>query len=539
MKFGPVATPQAEGATLAHGVQNGDIVFKKGRVLSAADVAALTGDGVETVIVARLGADDVPEDQAAAMLAEALAGDGVRVASAFTGRANLYATVPGVFCIRSEAIHAINAIDEAITIATLPAFDAVDRRAMLATVKIIPYAVRRASLDAALSLARALGPVAEVSPFRAMRVGLISTSLPQTKPSMHAKNRSTLEARLEASGAQIVSERIVAHATRDISSAIRDSLTDKAEIVLVYSASAIADRHDVVPAGLVAAGGEVLRFGMPVDPGNLLLLGRVGGVSVVGLPGCARSPKMNGFDWVLQRLLAGVPVTGDDIARMGVGGLLKEIPTRPQPRDRRPATKVEDAKIAAVVLAAGRSSRMGSSKQLAQIGGMAMIRRTVMNVMESQARPVVVVTGHDSKAVAAALDGLDVTLVHNAAFASGLSASLRTGLDSLGDDVEGALVVLGDMPAIRAAELTRLVTAFDPAEGRSIVVATHDGKRGNPVLWPAAFFEEMRQLSGDVGAKSLLGQYPEAVCEIEIGAGALADVDTPDDLHAIQTQLGS
>jgi molybdenum cofactor cytidylyltransferase len=532
VKFETVAAANAEGAILAHGIQHGDVKYRKGRLLSAADVAALLGDGIEAVMVARLDADDVAEDEAASLLAEALAGDGVRVAAAFTGRANLYATVPGVFTVKAGAIDAINAIDEAITVATLPAFDDVGVRAMLATIKIIPYAVKRSSLNAALSLARALGPVMEVSPYRALRVGLISTTLPQTKPSLHAKNRATLDARLAAAKAPVVSDEVVPHDAGAVGEAVRRALGARAQMVLIYSASAIADRRDVVPAGIEFAGGEVQRFGMPVDPGNLLLLARKGDVPVIGLPGCARSPKLNGFDWVLQRLLAGLPVGGDDIGRMGVGGLLKEIPSRPQPRDVPVPAAKSAPRIAAVVLAAGQSRRMGAPKQLAAIGGMPMLRRTVEHVRASHADRIVVVTGHEAEAVGTALKGLPVALVRNPDYAQGLSTSLKAGIGALGDGVDGALIVLGDMPGVAGAEIDRLIAAFDPAEGRGIVVPTHGGKRGNPVLWASAYFPEMARLNGDTGAKHLLAEFAEAVCEVELGMSVLTDIDTPEQLTA-------
>lgn len=532
MKFGPVATLQAEGAILAHGVTHGDRSFRKGHRLTAAEVAALAGDGIATVIVAQLEPGDVPENEAAALLAEALPGDGVRVASALTGRSNLYASVAGVVTIRAEAVDAINAIDEAITIATLPAFDAVEARAMLATIKIIPYAVKRASLDAALALARALGPVIEVAPYRPMRIGLISTELPRTKPSIHDKNRATLNARLAPSRATIVSDHVVPHEAEAVCRAVSGALADGVDAILIYSASAIADRADVVPAGLTAAGGELLRFGMPVDPGNLLMLGRHGAIAVIGLPGCARSPKLNGFDWVLQRLLAGIPVTAQDIAAMGVGGLLKEIASRPQPRDGLAPAAHARPRIAALVLAAGRAQRMGQTKQLAEIGGMPMIRRTAETVRAADLSGVVVVTGHDAERVGAALRGLPVTIVRNPDYAQGLSTSLRAGLEALPADTDAALVALGDMPSVSAADIDRLIAAFDPAEGRSIVVPVHRGKRGNPVLWGAAYFAEMKALTGDAGAKRLLADYPEAVAEVELGPGILTDIDTPADLAA-------
>ena len=274
---------------------------------------------------------------------------------------------------------------------------------------------------------------------------------------------------------------------------------------------------------------------MPVDPGNLLLVGKLGGADVVGLPGCARSPKLNGFDFVLWRLAAGLPVSSTDIAAMGVGGLLMEIPVRPQPRDEPTAPFAPT--IGAIVLAAGASSRMGANKLLTEIEGKPLVRRVVEAAIAGGAAPVVVVTGNEAEHVQTALTGCDVRLMNNADFSSGLSSSLRCGLKALPEDCSGAVILLGDMPAIPPALIDRLIAAFDPAEGRAICVATHGGKRGNPVLFARRFFAEIEAIEGDVGARGLIGAYPELVCEVEAGSDApLIDIDTPEDLAAYRRE---
>jgi molybdenum cofactor cytidylyltransferase len=278
-----------------------------------------------------------------------------------------------------------------------------------------------------------------------------------------------------------------------------------------------------------ASGGRIEHFGMPVDPGNLLLIGDLGGRPVLGAPGCARSPKENGFDWVLLRLLAGLPVSRTDIARMGVGGLLMEIVTRPQPR----AEEAKDGRgVAALVLAAGRSTRMGGpNKLLAELGGKPLVRIAAEAALASQARPVVVVTGHQRERVEAALEGLPVRFVHNPDFANGLSTSLKAGINALPDDIGGAVVCLGDMPQVSGALIDRLAQALDPETGALIAVPTFEGKRGNPVLWSRRFFPELAALEGDVGARHLIGTYRDAVVEVPVtGQGAFFDIDTPEAL---------
>lgn len=536
MIFGELTPDEAEGAILAHSQKAGAETFKKGRILSRADIAALKAAGVAHITAARLGPDDVPEDEAAAALASALAGKAIRAAAAFTGRANLHAEEPGVLEIDADRINAINAIGEALTIATLAPYETVAPRQMLATVKVIPFAVPRAELDKALEIAR-LGPAPmAVHRFEPRRAGLVATLLPGTKESVVEKSRAVLETRLEAMGGTIAREIRVLHTAHDVAEAIRVLLKDGLSPILVFGASATVDRRDVVPSGIVMAGGDILHFGMPVDPGNLLLLARHGETPVIGLPGCARSPKLNGFDWVLARLSAGLEVTPKDIMSMGLGGLLKEIPTRPQPREGG-SIAASSPRIAALILAAGKSSRMlGPNKLLMDVGGKPMVAHIVEAALESSARPVIVVTGNAEAEVRAALSGRAVTFVHNPDYAGGLSTSLRAGLSALPDDTDGALVCLGDMPDIRSAHLDRLIAAFDPEEGRTICVPTVAGKRGNPVLWGREWFAAMMEVKGDTGAKHLIGENADAVCEVPMpDDAALKDIDTQSEFEARRT----
>ncbi len=541
MKFGHFAVAAAEGAILAHSLRLPDGTFKKGRTLSAADIASLATAGFETVVAARLEAEDVAEDEAATRIASAARGDNTTFAAAFTGRCNLYSEVRGVAVIDTARLAAINALHEAVTIATLPPFEAVELKQMVATVKIIPFAAPEAAVAAAEALASQDAPLVRVAPYHAKSVGLVMTQLPGTKASVLDNTVRTVRARLDRLDATLVAETRVDHDETAIADAVAAQVAAGRDLVLVSGASAVVDRGDVVPMGIEAAGGTIEHFGMPVDPGNLLLLGHVDrdekSVPVIGMPGCARSPKLNGFDWVLQRLAADLPVTRADVMAMGAGGLLKEISTRPQPRDHESTAK-SAPRIAAIVLAAGQSRRMGAlNKLLADIDGAPMVRGVVETVRASKADPVLVVTGHQPDEVRAALAGLDVTFAHNADFADGLSTSLRCGLAALTDSIDGALVCLGDMPRVETALLDRMIAAFDPLEGRAICVPVTGGKRGNPVLWGAQFFDQIGGVSGDVGARHLIGEYAESVCEIKTDdAAVLTDIDTPEALAAYRAQ---
>jgi len=528
MQFGTVPTRDALGAILAHGVREDDIRFKKGRILTEADLVRLANAGVGSVTVARLDAGDVPEDQAAARIGAACAASEVRVGAAFTGRVNLYATVDGVVTISAETVNALNQLDESITLATLAPFSRVSKGQMLATVKIIPFSAPKSSVETAERILAQRGAIVEVNAFRPKSAALISTFLPHTKHSLLDKNRSALAGRLDPLASKIGFERRVPHQVDALAAAIEEAAVAGADPIFVFGASAITDRRGVIPAAVEAAGGEIGHFGMPVDPGNLLLLGRKGATPIVGLPSCARSPKQNGFDYVLRRLLAALPVGAKEITSLGVGGLLNEIPSRPQPRDEKPNETPHLPRVAAIILAAGLSSRMGSNKLLAPIDDEPMVRHIVRIACASAVETVIVVTGNAAKEVREAVAPLTPVFVENPEYSNGLSTSLKCGVKHVPEGYDGVIVLLGDMPGVSAALLDRLIAAFDPLEGRAICVATRHGKRGNPVLWAHRFFEEIMALEGDVGARHLISQNAELVCEVEADDdGPFTDIDTP------------
>lgn len=537
MKFGETPLAEAAGAILAHGISVDGASFRKGRVLSQDDLAVLRKAGIASVVAARLEPGDIGEDEAAARIAEALTGENLSSSSAFTGRVNLFAEVRGLAVCDRTMLNKLNGIDEAITVATLAPFATVEPRQMVATVKIIPFAVSRATLEKCLA---AIETPVRVAPFAAGRIGLVQTLLPGTRDKVLNKTVEVLGQRITAVAGTPAGERRCGHTVGEVADAIRHHLDRGCDMVLISGASAITDRRDVIPAAIQTAGGNIDHFGMPVDPGNLMLLAHVGEVPVLGLPGCARSPKLNGFDWVLQRLAAGLAVTSEDIMEMGAGGLLTEIASRPLPRAEAcapaPVQATARPRIAAVILAAGQSRRMGpSNKLLADIGGKTMVAHVADAVQASQARPVVAVVGHQAEAVRAALAGRDILFVDNPDHAEGISGSLKLGLRALPRGIDGAIICLGDMPRVSATQIDRLISAFNPLEGRAICVPTFDGKRGNPVLFARRFFEEMESVAGDVGARHLIGEAPELVCEVAMeDRGVLLDVDTPEALAGLE-----
>jgi molybdenum cofactor cytidylyltransferase len=530
----------AEGAVLVHSIRTASETLRKGRVLTKNDIAHLQATGYRETTLVRLEPNDITEDIAAQRMADAIVTDtNVSLGAASTGRVNIYAAVRGLFTLPIDHLNAINAIDEAVTLSTIQPFASVEPGQLVATIKIIPFAVHQDTLKACEAAANKVKGLFRIAEYHPKKISLLQTTLANIPEKLVAKGEEVTSARLIAMGLSLDETLVCPHEELAIRESLKTLLDGGCDIALVLGASAVADRRDVVPSAITSSGGQIEQLGMPVDPGNLTFLAHISEMSIVGLPGSARSPRTHGSDWIVQRLVANLQVTSQDIRAMGVGGLLKEIPGRPMPRTEASPSKEENINttlnVAAIVLAAGQSRRMGKqNKLLAEIGGIPMVIQTINAIHRSTVSSITVVLGHEAKAVEAVLTGRNLQFVQNPDFAEGLSTSLKRGISAMPPDVDAALICLGDMPRISSVEIERLIAAFAPSEGHVICVPTHNGKRGNPVLLGRRFFAEIQDIGGDVGAKYLISAYPELVHEVEMADDAvLLDIDTPEALAQI------
>lgn len=534
MIFGPCSLDDAEGAVLAHRLKIGDITFKKGHLLSSSDIGFLRSSGHSSLIVARPEVGDIDENKAAFAIAKMVQGLGLDLRQPFTGRCNLYAKISGLFVYDNNQLNTLNLIDEAVTLAALPNFSPVSPGQLVATIKIIPFFIPQFVLDSCLKINLTNPPLFHVAPFQKKIVALIQTELPDIKPNIYMKTAITMKKRVEVLGSTIEIERRCTHTRADIAKNIEEVLAHGCDLIMISGASAIVDRRDVIPSAILETGGSLIHFGMPVDPGNLLLLASSkNNIPILGLPGCARSPQINGLDWVLQRLHAEIFVSGKDIQLMGDGGLLTEAEEEDRPLPRNPSPKTRE--IGAVVLAAGLSSRMnGGNKLLEEINGIPIIIHTLQNIAESKVKTITLVVGHNAEPIRTILSEANLTDIHIVlcpTYAMGLSHSLKTGIAALPSYIEGAIICLADMPFVKSDDIDHLIAAFSPAENHLIVIPTHQGRRGNPILCGKEIFPHIMKLEGDKGASQIWPHYEKSIREVEMThEGIFTDIDSLDDL---------
>jgi len=538
MKFGSCPLDQCESSILAHSIYLPVGKVGKGTILTKSLLTQIAAAGVQNLTVAKLEVGDLDEDAAATRLALSLLPENVRLSLAATGRINVYAKERGILRIDRDMMRAINMVDEGITFASVQHNQLLEAGDMIATLKIIPYSV---TVDAVAAVEAIVGARTAFTfcALNSVPFGLIQTTVSGMKNSILSATEAVTKHRLNQLDCPLVNSQIVEHNSQAIQDAITKAKSQGAEVLLICGASAIADRRDVVPLGIEAAGGAIDHLGLPADPGNLLMVAQCDDMPIIGMPGCARSPKLNGFDWVLHLLLAKLPLSDAEIADMAVGGLLMEIASRPLPRkmtERRPNAPVS---IGGIVLAAGQSRRMeGQNKLVAEIDGVAMVRRCVMTLQDSGIKNVIVVTGYQQEKIEAALAGLDVQFVHNVDYVDGQGGSVSAGVAALTDDNGAALIALGDMPDISQALVKALIADHMalPNSHSRISFPVHDGKRGNPVIWGRAFFEDLKQLAGDRGGRQILGMNTAAINSLGWHEDSIhQDIDTPADLMSRTT----
>ena len=531
MQFGKLPIDQVQGALLAHSHRSAAGRIRKGQLLTDDLIKQLRQDGLTHVTVARLDADDLHEDHAAQYIATRLAADNTRLGAASTGRVNIHATVNGLCDFKIEEVHAINAVHESITLATLPASTRVTAGQIIATVKIIPYAAHSEHVKTACE--RATQGVRVYEQFAATAC-LIQTELPSVKSQVLDKTRTVTEHRLMERQARLDNEERVAHTTLAVSEALTRSLSREPDWILIIGASATSDRCDIVPTAITDIGGQIEHFGMPMDPGNLLLLASVNGITIIGMPGCARSKKVNGLDMVLDRMACRVPVTRQWITTLGAGGLLNEIVDRPRPR----VIPAEQSLVSGLLLCAGTSSRFGQqNKLLSQWQGRSLVNHAAKAISASGISSTVVVTGHQSSDVMESLDNLvcedSFQFLYNDAYRTGMASSLIKGVSSLIES-DAIVVCLGDMPHVDGDVIDSLIAAFRKHPDKAIYIPVFDKQRGNPVLIARRLFDSVLTLTGDTGARVLAKQFPDTVMEVQTeNAGVLQDVDTEGDLRSI------
>lgn len=551
MKFGFVATRDAAGCYLTHRLGIGAKTLGKGHLLTDEDIAQLLAENIPHVSVASLDESDIHEDAAAFAIGGLFSHNSLARGRVSGGRLNLSAQCSGLLMVDRTRIDALNRVNESIAIATLGELAMARKGQIVATIKVIPFATDQRHIATCQKIVTATGvdKLLSILPFRPLKAVLLQTWRADTKESILAKTEALTAKRMADVGGSLISSHLCPHDIENVRQNLAAILDQRPDIILIAGASAVSDRLDVVPAAIERTGGKLDHFGMPVEPGNLLLLAHHDKTPIIVMPGCARSPLDNGFDWILQRIAADIPVSRFDITGMGVGGLLQEKFQSAEQDEALPAPG-RPPMVAAIVLAAGLSRRMGQANKLLlrpEPDGPTLVEMSLVQLMRANIDSVIIVTGHEAEKIEAAIGNSAVldekfrqslTFIHNENYADGIGTSIACGVRSLDPDIEGALITLGDMPFLTCDTISQLVAAFMTAPEGGIIRPVRNGRCGNPLLWSRAHYAKLAQLRGDQGGRQIIDACKDKIIPVDVAdPGIHIDIDTDEDFTTLALKL--
>jgi len=535
MKIQSIGPLKSIGLVLAQTYNLPDKTIPKGSVITNEIVAYLKTRNVEAILCAVPEEGDIHEDEAAEAISNAIDKSHLYAESASTGRVNFKSRALCLVRYERDLIRGVNLVDESIAFSIVEHNQLIAKNDLIATLKIIPFFTKKKYVDQVIKIL-AKDALFKIHSLKKKEVALIQTCFEWQKKSIFTATSNVTRGRLEALGSPLKKETLIPHDHKSLCSEIESSIDSGAQVLLISGASAITDRSDYIPKAILSVGGEIIQFGLAVDPGNLLLIGQKGSTTIIGMPGCARSPKLNGFDWVLQLLMANIPINKEELADMGAGGLLMEIASRPLPRALAKSIKKREKKIMGIILAAGNSTRMGKdNKLLRNIGDASLVRNTAVEMLKSDLDSCSIVLGYQSDKVAEVIKDLNINLILNPLWEEGQASSLKAALNTLDATYSDLLIMLGDLPGVTSKHINKIIEEHLLTNNRKskITIPSFNGKKGNPVIWGRSFFPDLSNLKGDVGGRALFSQHPAAINLLDMEDPAVVtDTDTPEDFES-------
>ena len=534
MKIENLDPRESKGSILAQSYNLSERKLSKGTRVSKAIVELLNKENIKSILCAVPDENDMDEDAAAEAISNAIDRNRIYAEEASTGRVNFRTPALGVVRYNRELIKKINLVDESIAFSIVEHNQLLAKNDLIATLKIIPFFASKIYVERVVALLSKY-EIFKIHRLEEKKVDFIQTYYNWQKRSIFKATSNVTRSRLDALGCLLEKETLIPHDHESLCSEIKSSLDSGAQVLLISGASAITDRSDYIPKAILSVGGEIIQYGLAVDPGNLLLIGQIGSTTVIGMPGCARSPKLNGFDWVLQLLMANIPITKEELADMGAGGLLMEIASRPLPRALSKSVYKRGKKIMGVILAAGNSTRMGKdNKLLRNVGDASLVRNTAVEMLNSDVDSCSIVLGYQSDKVAEVIKDLNISLILNPLWQEGQASSLKAALNTLDDTYSDLLIMLGDLPGVKSRHINTIIEEHLLTNNRrsKITIPSFNGKKGNPVIWGRSFFPDLSNLEGDVGGRALFNHHPAAINLLDMDDPAVVtDTDTPEDFE--------
>lgn len=325
MKLKSVPVEESIGMVLCHDLTKiipGEFkgaAFKKGHIIEEEDIPKLLDMGKKNIFVWEMKEGILHEDEAGDRIAKAVAGDHIKFSESSEGKVNLISKCKGLLKVNYNVLERINVIDEAI-VATMHTDIVVEEGCVVAGTRIIPLFIEEYKIKQIEEICKEEKSIIEVVPFKAMKVGIITTGSEVYTGRIQDKFGPVVKRKLEEIGSSVVKQILVSDSTDMIVNAINELLELGVQMIVVTGGMSV-DPDDVTPAGIRKAGAEIVSYGAPVLPGSMFLTAYIGDIPVLGLPGCVMYNKRTIFDLILPKIAASEKIKKEDITKLGHGGL--------------------------------------------------------------------------------------------------------------------------------------------------------------------------------------------------------------------------
>ncbi len=530
---------RAKGIRLFEPLRFDGIVLPKGHIVNDEDIIQLKLSGIKKIFGAEMTENDLDQPTALGILSAKLCGDNTAFTIGEDGISRIVAAQDGLFVCADDRIAKFNRLSPLLFINTVAPYAKVQSGEVIARLELTVPVIAQNSIDELVFSLSGNTELLSVAVPEVKKTALLYSRFYNDK--IETKHFTSVVKKLvknfNAHELEFQREYDSRHSIEEVADALERVLKEDNEIVFVLAGQRSNSPQDVVPAAVRSIADEIVCRAIPVVGGSDLLIATKRGKRIIVLPYEYASSETALCDHYIKLALVNDKIAPFDFSRpqnvmLPTGQFLPEEEQAAliKPQDPQNGNK---SNIAAVILAAGIGRRAGRNKLLADINGEPLFLRAVRAAVNSGACPVFVITGYHAEEVETALEDIDVNIIYNPAYHSGIRTSIELGLKSVPNFCRGAILIPADMPNLTPEFINRMLDEFNAAEEKQLITASLNGIKTNPVLWSKALYAEADLVPENADLRPVFLAHSDYTKQMEGDAYTLLDVNYPYDLDQL------
>ncbi len=537
MQVNEVKVFEAEGLILANDIELKSSIIKKGTKLSSSNISSLKLAGLETISCYKPNKNDIDAKTAIGMVAAAITGNNTAYILNDDGYCHIFAEKNGIIDIDEVRINRFNNSHPDIFINTIKKDEIVKKDDLLAVIRIIPYLINIDEVNNTIHTNTGQGSLISVADFNIKTTTLIQTTMPDTEEQLTSSTKIYLEELLLKADCKLKSDIKCEHNSEDIANSIYTAINQGAEFIIISPAKPTYGKSDIIPTALKESAIDIYKIHIPVETGFDTILAYKGKrIPVIQIPHNYHLGNNDTINKLICKLISKQKFNIEDITQLGFGSLsIKSNITNKTKSELLSGTSTKakgKSTIAAIILAAGRGTRMGgNNKLLHEINDEPLFLQSIKSALKSKASPIIVVTGFEADRTEEYLRAYDVVILRNTGYKMGIKTSIDLALSSLPHSVDGALLIPADMPGITTEHIDKLIKSFKPNKKEALCISEFEGVKKNPILWPRNLFADANLIPDNSHLRPVFLEHTDYTKAVKTKNELdIIDINTPGDL---------